>query len=63
MKNYKNMDLIELIKERERIIKELEEVQKPDYIKQKTADIFAGKLDNIEEKAAAAVAETIKEFL
>ena len=47
MKNYKNMDLMQLLKERERVQKELEAVQDPDYIKSRTAAIYGGKLDSI----------------
>ena len=62
MKNYKNMDLKQLLIERERVQKELEAVQDPDYIRRKTAEIFSGKLDHIETETAAAIAEAIKEF-
>ena len=62
MKKYKNMDLIQLLIERERVQKELEAVQNPDYIKSKAAEIYAGKLDEIHEKTAAAIAEAIKSF-
>ena len=60
MKNYKNMDIIQLLIERERVQKELEAVQNPEYIKQKAAEIYAGKLDHIQTETAAAIAEVLK---